>query len=58
MQSIYEKIESRPERYELNLYITGEDEEEPSAGGEPLETATAGSGAPGEPGGHRGERER
>jgi len=26
VQAIYEKIESRPERYELNLYITGEDE--------------------------------
>jgi succinate dehydrogenase / fumarate reductase iron-sulfur subunit len=26
VQSIYEKIESRPERYELNLYIAGEDE--------------------------------
>jgi succinate dehydrogenase / fumarate reductase iron-sulfur subunit len=27
VQAIYEKIESRPERYELNLYIAGEDEE-------------------------------
>ena len=27
VQKIYEKIESRPERYELNLYISGEDEE-------------------------------
>ncbi len=26
VQSIYEKIESKPERYELNLYITGVDE--------------------------------
>ena len=26
VQAIYDKIESRPERYELNLYITGEDE--------------------------------
>jgi succinate dehydrogenase / fumarate reductase, iron-sulfur subunit len=26
VQSIYDKIESRPERYELNLYIAGEDE--------------------------------
>ncbi len=31
MQSIYDKIESRPERYELNLYIAGEDEDEPTA---------------------------
>ena len=28
VQAIYEKIESRPERYELNLYIAGEDEEQ------------------------------
>ncbi len=27
VQSIYERIESRPERYELNLYIAGEDED-------------------------------
>jgi succinate dehydrogenase / fumarate reductase iron-sulfur subunit len=27
VQAIYDKIESRPERYELNLYIAGEDEE-------------------------------
>jgi len=26
VQAIYEKIKSRPERYELNLYIVGEDE--------------------------------
>jgi succinate dehydrogenase / fumarate reductase iron-sulfur subunit len=26
VQRIYDKVESRPERYELNLYITGEDE--------------------------------
>jgi succinate dehydrogenase / fumarate reductase, iron-sulfur subunit len=31
VQAIYEKIESRPERYELNLYITGEDETAESA---------------------------
>jgi succinate dehydrogenase / fumarate reductase iron-sulfur subunit len=42
VQGIYEKIESRPERYELNLYITGEDEApEPAAS----ETATNGSAA-------------
>jgi len=35
VQAIYEKVESRPERYELNLYIVGEDEEPPpvKAGG-------------------------
>jgi len=27
VKGIYEKVESRPERYELNLYITGEDED-------------------------------
>jgi succinate dehydrogenase / fumarate reductase iron-sulfur subunit len=27
VQAIYDKIESRPERYELNLYIAGEDED-------------------------------
>ena len=27
VQAIYDKIESRPERYELNLYISGEDED-------------------------------
>ena len=27
VQAIYDKIESRPERYELNLYIVGEDED-------------------------------
>ena len=30
VQRIYEKVESKPERYELNLYISGEDEEEPT----------------------------
>ncbi len=28
VKRIYEKVESKPERYELNLYIVGEDEEE------------------------------
>jgi succinate dehydrogenase / fumarate reductase iron-sulfur subunit len=31
VQAIYDKIESRPKRYELNLYITGEDEVEQAA---------------------------
>jgi succinate dehydrogenase / fumarate reductase, iron-sulfur subunit len=26
VQAIYDKVESQPERYELNLYIAGEDE--------------------------------
>jgi hypothetical protein len=31
VQAIYDKVESRPERYELNLYTSGEDEEPPAA---------------------------
>jgi succinate dehydrogenase / fumarate reductase iron-sulfur subunit len=31
VQTIYEKVESRPQRYELNLYISGADEEPPVA---------------------------
>jgi len=49
VQRIYQTVESRPERYELNLYISGEDEDENSpvgagapAGGDP---ATAGEGS-------------
>jgi succinate dehydrogenase / fumarate reductase, iron-sulfur subunit len=32
VKKIYDKIESREERYELNLYISGYDEDEPPAG--------------------------
>jgi succinate dehydrogenase iron-sulfur subunit len=31
VKGIYETVESRPERYELNLYVSGVDEEEPPA---------------------------
>jgi succinate dehydrogenase / fumarate reductase, iron-sulfur subunit len=31
VQAIYDKVESREERYELNLYITGEDEDDAQA---------------------------
>jgi succinate dehydrogenase / fumarate reductase iron-sulfur subunit len=31
VQAIYDKIESRPERYELNLYVSGEDEDQTPA---------------------------
>jgi len=31
VQRIYEQVESRPERYELNLYVVGEDEEPETA---------------------------
>jgi succinate dehydrogenase / fumarate reductase, iron-sulfur subunit len=57
VQAIYDKIESREERYELNLYITGTDEdnapleEEPVAVGAPVgESAAASSPPPVDPG--------
>jgi succinate dehydrogenase / fumarate reductase iron-sulfur subunit len=44
VQAIYDKIESRPERYELNLYIVGEDEAPASSPeGEPVAASTEGS---------------
>ena len=49
VQRIYQTVESRPERYELNLYISGEDEETPVAvaaagpGNDPAVTAGEGS---------------
>src|SRR6201999_3455359 len=39
VQSIFDKVESREKRYELNLYIRGEDEdnvETPAATGDPV----------------------
>ena len=33
VQRIYETVESRPQRYELNLYVTGEDEEDDAVAG-------------------------
>jgi hypothetical protein len=34
VKKIYEKVEGKPERYELNLYVSGEDEEpEPTPAG-------------------------
>ncbi len=41
VQAIYDKVEGRKERYELNLYITGEDEPKGEAAATPL--AAAGS---------------
>ncbi len=32
VKQIYEKVESKPERYELNLYVSGEDEERADTG--------------------------
>jgi succinate dehydrogenase / fumarate reductase, iron-sulfur subunit len=44
VQAIYDKIESRPERYELNLYIVGEDEAPASSPeGEPVAVAAGAS---------------
>jgi succinate dehydrogenase / fumarate reductase iron-sulfur subunit len=43
VQAIYDKVEGRPERYELNLYVSGHDEDKP-----PLaETAPAGTASDG-----------
>jgi succinate dehydrogenase / fumarate reductase iron-sulfur subunit len=42
VQSIYERIEGREERFELNLYIVGEDEEPPA-----VATSEGASSAPG-----------
>jgi succinate dehydrogenase / fumarate reductase, iron-sulfur subunit len=39
VKTIYETVESRPQRYELNLYVVGEDEEDSA-------TVGAGAGAP------------
>jgi len=46
VQSIYDKIESRPERYELNLYVVGEDEAPASSPeGEPAGAASGAEGS-------------
>ncbi|HLH14003.1 MAG TPA: succinate dehydrogenase/fumarate reductase iron-sulfur subunit [Solirubrobacteraceae bacterium] len=44
VQSIYDKVESRPERYELNLYVAGEDE---GAGAPAVAASEGASSAPG-----------
>ena len=58
VQSIFDRVESRPERYELNLYVSGIDEAEApevvtagiATGVEPAEAAPAGeSGAASSP---------
>jgi succinate dehydrogenase / fumarate reductase iron-sulfur subunit len=41
VKRIYEKVESKPERYELNLYISGEDEDAEQT---PVGVASSGSG--------------
>ena len=42
VKRIYQTVEGRPERYELNLYVSGEDEE-----AEPATTSAAAAGAEG-----------
>jgi len=49
VQSIYDKVEGREKRYELNLYITGEDEAPEPAAPAPV-AAGAGADGGGEPG--------
>jgi succinate dehydrogenase iron-sulfur subunit len=60
VQAIYDKVESRPQRYELNLYVSGVDEDEQTVssgvaaagtgatGADAPTTSTAGPGAPSE----------
>jgi succinate dehydrogenase / fumarate reductase iron-sulfur subunit len=43
VQQIFERVESRPERYELNLYVVGTDEEV-GTGGEPIEEVPVAAG--------------
>jgi succinate dehydrogenase / fumarate reductase iron-sulfur subunit len=47
VQAIYDKVESRPERFELNLYIAGEDEPDAVAAGEGATSAPGPEGATG-----------
>jgi succinate dehydrogenase / fumarate reductase, iron-sulfur subunit len=49
VRAIYEKVESRPQRYELNLYISGYDEDDQSPTAVPV-SATAGDAMPSAPG--------
>jgi succinate dehydrogenase / fumarate reductase, iron-sulfur subunit len=51
VQSIYREIEGRPERYELNLYITGNDESEPPIGDPASPGDPVAAGVTAEPGG-------
>jgi succinate dehydrogenase / fumarate reductase iron-sulfur subunit len=51
VQAIYDKVESKPRRYELNLYISGyEDDDAPGAVEEPATVAAGGDGMPSAPG--------
>jgi succinate dehydrogenase / fumarate reductase, iron-sulfur subunit len=49
VQAIYDKVESKPRRYELNLYISGY-EDDPAPGAADAEAAGVGHGMPSAPG--------
>jgi hypothetical protein len=47
VQSIFDRVESRPERYELNLYITGTDEDNAPVAEAPVAVAAPAGESPG-----------
>jgi succinate dehydrogenase / fumarate reductase iron-sulfur subunit len=49
VKKIFDRIEGREERYELNLYISGEDEEEPVPAAVAAAATTTAADGPGEP---------
>jgi succinate dehydrogenase / fumarate reductase iron-sulfur subunit len=51
VQAIYDKVERRPERYELNLYVSGHDEDEPPDAFAPPATSSDADGEQKDPGG-------
>src|ERR671931_145207 len=56
VKRIYETVESHDQRYELNLYITGYDEDEAGAAAGPATAGTAGSGMSGAEAGQPGQQ--
>jgi hypothetical protein len=46
VQQIFEKVDSKKERNELNLYVSGYEDEEPATGGSPGGPETPAAGAP------------
>ncbi len=50
VQRIYEKVEGRDERYELNLYISGYDEDDAGAQETPQQSSSTEDGMPSSPG--------
>jgi succinate dehydrogenase / fumarate reductase, iron-sulfur subunit len=55
VQRIYKKVEGRDDRYELNLYITGYDEDDTGADTGPASAGTGGSGMSGAEAGQPGQ---